>query len=355
MCLLYDSLPARILFRLRILYFDAIMNRVGKKINMTILKQISIHELTDFKIGNAEYTEGATGCTVILPTDKGATCGVDIRGGGPANREGGLLNPLAANDSVNAVLLSGGSAFGLEASIGVTKYLEEKGIGFPTDYGVVPIVCQSCLFDLEMHTNAIRPDVSLGYQVCLNAENNNYADGNVGAGCGATCGKAYGSEHMMKTGVGSCAYQLGDVKVGVIVACNSMGDVFDYTNGTQIAGAIDYNTKQFLNCEEALYMMQMQSQLHTNTTIGIVLTNASFNKTQLTKIASMAHDGMARSINPIHTEFDGDTIYAMASGKVKADLNVIGTLAARCFSEAITASVKNSESMYGVLSYKDIH
>lgn len=115
---------------------------------MTILKQISIHELTDFKIGNAEYTEGATGCTVILPRDKGATCGVDIRGGGPANREGGLLNPLAANDSVNAVLLSGGSAFGLEASIGVTKYLEEKGIGFPTDSGVVPIVCQSCLFHL---------------------------------------------------------------------------------------------------------------------------------------------------------------------------------------------------------------
>lgn len=322
---------------------------------MTILKQISIHELTDFKIGNAEYTEGATGCTVILPRDKGATCGVDIRGGGPANREGGLLNPLAANDSVNAVLLSGGSAFGLEASIGVTKYLEEKGIGFPTDSGVVPIVCQSCLFDLEIHTSQIRPDTALGYQVCLNAENNNYTDGNVGTGCGATCGKAYGSEHMMKTGVGSCAYQLGDVKVGVIVACNSMGDVFDYTNGTQIAGAIDYNTKQFLNCEEALYMMQMHSQLHTNTTIGIVLTNASFNKTQLTKIASMAHDGMARSINPIHTEFDGDTIYAMSSGKVKADLNVIGTLAARCFSEAITASVKNSESMYGVLSYKDIH
>ena len=206
-----------------------------------------------------------------------------------------------------------------------------------------------------MHTSQIRPDTALGYQICLNAENNNYTDGNVGAGCGATCGKAYGSEHMMKTGVGSCAYQLGDIKVGVIVACNSMGDVFDYTNGTQIAGAIDYNTKQFLNCEEALYMMQMHSQLHTNTTIGIVLTNASFNKTQLTKIASMAHDGMARSINPIHTEFDGDTIYAMSSGKVKADLNVIGTLAARCFSEAITASVKNSESMYGVLSYKDIH
>lgn len=321
---------------------------------MKNLKQIQISDITAFQIGNAEYEEGATGCTVILPKKGGATCGIDIRGGGPASRESGLLNPLSANDSVNAVVLSGGSAFGLEASIGVMEYLEEKNIGFPTANGVVPIVCESCLFDLEMHTNKIRPDKALGKQATINAYSNNYKDGNYGAGCGATCGKAYGSEHMMKSGIGSAAFQVGDLKVGAVVATNCMGDVFDYTNGKQLAGALDYDTNTFLNCEEAFYSMQANVSTHTNTTIGIILTNATFNKTQLTKIASMAHDGMARSINPIHTEFDGDTIYAMSSAEIKADLNVVGTLAQRAFSEAITNSIKHAEGMYGIKSYKDI-
>ncbi len=322
---------------------------------MTICKKISMQDIEAFTIGNAEYVEGATGCTVILPKKKGATCGIDIRGGGPASRESGLLNPLAANDSVNAVILSGGSAFGLEASIGVMEELEKRGIGFPTANGVVPIVCQSCLFDLEMHTNSIRPDKALGKLALENAYLNNYKDGNFGAGCGATCGKAYGSEHMMKSGIGSAAFQVGDLQVGAIVATNCMGDVFDYTNGQQIAGALDYDTNAFLNCEEAFYTMQANLTQHTNTTIGIILTNAAFNKTQLTKIASMAHDGMARSINPIHTEFDGDTIYAMASSEVQADINVVGTLAAKAFSEAITNSIKHAETMYGIKAYKDLH
>ena len=321
---------------------------------MTILKNISIKELNAFIVGNAEYAEGATGCTVILPKKGGATCGIDIRGGGPASGESGLLNPLAANDSVNAVILSGGSAFGLEASIGVMEILEEKGIGFPTENGVVPIVCQSCLFDLELHTNTIRPDKALGKLATENAYRNNYKDGNYGAGCGATCGKAYGSAHMMKSGIGSAAFQAGDLQVGAIVATNCMGDVFDYKTGKQLAGALDYTTNTFLNCEEAFYSMQASLTQHTNTTIGIILTNASFNKTQLTKIASMAHDGMARSINPIHTEFDGDTIYAMASSEIQADINVVGTLAAKAFSEAITNSIKHAETMYGIKSYTDI-
>lgn len=321
---------------------------------MKELKKIDIHALDAFLIGNSQYEEGATGVTVILPKNGGAVCGIDIRGGGPASRESGLLNPLAANDSVNAVVLSGGSAFGLSASNGVMKYLEERNIGFPTENGVVPIVCSSCLFDLEMHTNRIRPDEALGYQACINAYANNYKDGNYGAGCGATCGKAYGSEHMMKTGIGSACYQIGDLKVGAIAAVNAMGDVFDWENGKQIAGALDYETNTFLNCEEAFYSMHVKQTHHTNTTLGIILTNASFNKTQLTKIAQMAHDGMARSINPIHTEFDGDTIYAMSSQEVHADINTVGMLSARVFSDAIIASVKHAESSFGARAYCDM-
>lgn len=319
----------------------------------SVLKTMKIQDFEDFKIGNAEYRESPTGCTVVLPSDKGAVCGVDVRGGGPASREIALLDPLAAVQEVNAIVLSGGSAFGLEASMGVVQFLEERNIGFKVAEGVVPIVVESCLYDLEMHDARKRPDKQLGYKAASFALENNYQDGNYGAGCGATCGKAYGKEHMMKTGMGSTCFQLGNLVVGAIVAVNALGDVFDYTNGQQLAGALDYQTNQFMNCEEGLYQMYVQS-LHTNTTIGVILTNAKLNKTQLTKVAGMAHDGMARSINPIHTEYDGDSIYAMSSCKVDCDLNVVGTLAAKAFSEAIISSVKNAESSFGVRSYKDL-
>lgn len=320
----------------------------------TILEEMKIQDFQDFKIGNAEYKESPTGCTVILPSENGAVCAVDVRGGGPASREVALLDPLAANDSVNAVVLSGGSAFGLEASIGVMQFLEERNIGFPVAEGVVPIVVESCLYDLEMHDSKKRPDKQLGYKATQFALENNYQDGNYGAGCGATCGKAYGKEHMMKTGIGSSCFKLGDLIVGAIVAVNSMGDVFDYKTNQQLAGAINYETNEFLNCEEALYNMHINT-LHTNTTIGIILTNAKLNKTQLTKVAGMAHDGMARSINPIHTEYDGDSIYALSSSKVEADINVVGTLAAKAFSEAITSSVIHADSSFNVKSHKELN
>ncbi len=320
---------------------------------MNTLKTISIKEIEGYAIGNAEYADHYTGCTVILPTN-GAVCGVDIRGGGPASRECGLLNPLAANDSVNAVLLSGGSAFGLDAATGIMKYLEEKKIGFSTDAGVVPIVCASCLYDLQLD-NTVRPDAALGYKACENAAMNNYQDGCYGAGTGATCGKVLGPAHMMKTGIGSAAFQCGELKVGAIVALNCCGDVYDFSTAEKIAGCYDYEHHTFLDGEQAMYAMQANINLfHTNTTIGAIITNAKFNKTELTKIASMAHDGMARSINPIHTQFDGDSIYAMANGTVQADINAVGTLAARAFSTAINAAVENSTSLGSVLSHKDI-
>lgn len=318
------------------------------------METIKIQEFKDFLIGNAEYKESPTGCTVILPKDSGAICAVDVRGGGPASREVALLDPLAANDSVNAIILSGSSAFGLEASIGVMQLLEERNIGFKTDDGVVPIVVQSCLYDLEFHDSKKRVDRQLGYKAASFALENNYQDGDVGAGCGATCGKAYGKEHMMKSGIGSACFKLGDLVVGAIVAVNSMGDVFDYKNHKQLAGAFNYETNEFMNSEEGLYQMQLASY-HQNTTIGAILTNAKLSKTHLTKVAGMAHDGMARSINPIHTEYDGDSIYAISSNKVEADLNVVGTLAAKAFSEAISSSIVHSKGMFGIKSYQDLN
>jgi L-aminopeptidase/D-esterase-like protein len=318
-----------------------------------VLEEISINDIEGFAIGQAEDEINATGVTVILARD-GACTGLDIRGGGPASRESGLLNPLAANDAVHAVVLSGGSAFGLDSASGVMQYLEEQKIGFPTAYGPVPIVCASCLFDLGVANNSVRPDAAMGYQACLNAPN--FTPGNHGAGTGATVGKAGGPEHMMKSGIGSCAVQLGDLKVGAVVAVNAMGDIFDPSTGTKLAGMLDEDGTMNASCEEALYELTLNSSLneHTNTTIGAILTNASFNKTELTKIAGMGHDGYARAINPVHTMFDGDSLYAMSSGSVKADLNVVGTLAARVTAAAIDNAVLSARSAYGIKSAYDL-
>lgn len=319
----------------------------------TVLKKIQIEDIEGFRIGQAEYKEAATGVTVIL-TDKAACTGIDIRGGGPASRESGLLNPLAANDAVNAVVLSGGSAFGLASAEGVVQYLEERGIGFETGCGVVPIVCASCLFDLELIRADIRPDKELGYQACLNAPN--FRQGNYGCGTGATVGKPAGPQYMMKSGIGAAAYQCGELKVGAIVGVNAMGDIYNPYTGKKIAGMLDENGTMNASSEETLYAMQLNPFTGTtNTTIGAVLTNGDFNKTELTKIAGMAHDGYARAINPVHTMYDGDSIYAMSTRTTKADINVVGSLAAKAMAEAIVNAVMNAESAYGLKSAKDFH
>jgi len=315
---------------------------------MTVLKSIQIHEIEGFHIGNAENLQAGTGCTVILPDEK-ALCGVDVRGGAPASRELGLLNPLAANDGVHAVLLSGGSAYGLDAASGIMKYLEQKGVGFPVGKNiVVPIVVASCILDLGCGQADVRPDADLGIQACMNADNNVYQDGCYGAGTGATCGKFCGPQYMMKSGIGSAAYQIGELKVGAVICVNSAGDVYDPNTNQIMAGAYNSATKQWLNCEEALYASMTNVQMGSNTTIGAVLTNASFNKTELTKIAGMAHDGMARSIRPVHTMYDGDSLYALGTRKVQADLNLVGTLAAKAVAQAIVNAVTSAQSAYGI-------
>lgn len=319
-----------------------------------MLREISITEIESIKIGHAQDMEQATGCTVIL-CEKGAPTGVDVRGGGPASRESALLNPLAANDGVHGILLSGGSAFGLDAAGGVMRYLAERKIGFPVGDIVVPIVCESCIFDLQLVANA-HPDQEMAYKACKDAEKNMPAQGNVGAGTGATVGKLLGPAGMMKSGLGIYAAAVGDLKMGAVVAVNALGDIYDYQTNRKLAGLCDPKTGDFLDSEETMYAMQEQLSLtpHANTTIGAVVTNAAFTKTQLAKIAGMAHNGYARSIRPVHTTADGDTIYAMSAGEVRADINVAGTLAARVISEAVKRAVLEAGPVYGLRCAGDL-
>lgn len=312
-------------------------------------QKIDIQQIEGYRIGNAEYEEYATGCTVILCDEK-TVCGLDVRGGAPASRESALLNPLAANDSINAIVLSGGSAFGLDAAGGVMKYLEEKGIGFPTAYGNVPIVVSSCLFDLGLVSAKVRPDAALGIRACENAENNEpLQSGSYGAGCGASVGKILGPSYCMKSGLGVYAVQLGEFKIGAIAAVNAAGDIYDERTGEVLAGVYDSEKKEYLDAVSCLYTMSSDPDLfNANTTISAIITNGDFTKTELTKIAGMAHNGYARAIRPVHTMFDGDSIYVTGSGKVKMDINTAGTLAADVLAEAIRRAAVNHGNAYGL-------
>lgn len=319
------------------------------------MREISIKEIENIKIGNAEHKEAGTGCTVII-CESGAPTGLDVRGGGPASRDTELLKPVSAAQSIHAVLLSGGSAFGLDAAGGVMQYLEERDVGFDVGITKVPLVCQSCLFDLGVGNFKVRPDKKMGYEACLNAEKGNYKDGNVGAGTGATVGKLHGADDCMKSGIGSYAVQIGELKVGAIVAVNALGDIYDWKSGKKVAGLLAKDKKTLLNTEDEFYKNYqiVENKFVENTTIGVVITNAKFNKTQLCKIASMTQNGYARSIRPVHTTADGDSIYAMSVGEVLADQDMVGTLSAQVMSEAILRAVMSAESAYGFISTKDL-
>lgn len=312
-----------------------------------MFKKIDIRDIPGFQIGSAEYEDAATGCTVIICRD-GAVTGLDVRGGAPASRESALLNPLAANESVNAVLLSGGSAFGLSAADGVMTYLEERNIGFPTEYGKVPIVCASCLFDLGVGRNDVRPDAALGRLACQNSETNQFREGSYGAGTGASVGKIRGPLSSMKSGLGIYAVQCGDLMVGAIAAVNAVGDIYDYRTGRKLAGCYDPKTREFIDSEEAYFGLMQPDLFNRNTTICAVITNAEMTKAHASKAASMAHDGMARTIRPVHTTFDGDSIYVMAHGSVKADVNAVGILASYALSEAIMRAARPQGNTYGL-------
>ncbi len=312
------------------------------------MKEIGIMEVGGFTIGHAQNEQAATGCTVLL-LDRMSPAGLDVRGGGPASRESQILNPVAAADSINAVLLSGGSAFGLDAAGGVQKYLEERGIGLDVGVAKVPLVSQSCLFDLGVVRGDIRPDAAMAYQACENASREAPAEGNVGAGIGCTVGKYRGMARAMKSGIGMYAVQAGAIKVGAIAAVNALGDVYD-TDGRQIAGLMN-EVGDGLSCtlDELFSDVTMAtSQLAPNTTLGIIVTNAKLDKTQLTKVAGMTHNGYARAIRPVHTTFDGDSIYALSTGSLPGDVNVIGAMAAYAMERAIVRAVRLSPSAYGI-------
>lgn len=333
-----------------------------------VMKEIPLSEIKQIQIGHAQDLSAATGCTVIL-CPEGASAGVDVRGGGPASRETQLLNPVAAAEKIHAVLLSGGSAFGLDAAGGVMQYLEERHIGFETGAAKVPLVCASCIYDLIIGASDIRPDKAMGYQACENAQTNLLTDGCIGVGTGATVGKFLGPASMMKSGLGSYAIQIGELKIGAIVAVNALGDIFDTQTGMQIAGPIRtaspaMHTEQapssdstVMLCTEELICQQysgLKNLFTGNTTIGAIITNGKFTKTEMNKIAAMAQNGLARSINPVHTTADGDSVYALSVGDISADLNVTGTLAAQVMSSAITRAIYSAKSMCGVPSYQEL-
>ena len=313
------------------------------------MKEISVTDFENIRIGQTENAEAATGCTVFI-CDTGMRAGLDVRGGGPASRESQLLNPLMAAQAVHAIVLSGGSAYGLGAANGVMKYLEEKGLGYDTGFALVPLVAQADIYDLSVASADVRPDAEMGYEAARIAfEAPNYRDGNYGVGCGATVGKIAGMETCMKTGIGSYAVQIGALKVGAVVVVNALGDVFDWKTGEQIAGLLTEDKTALRSTNEYMRasIAAVDNKFTGNTTLAVVMTNASFDKAQLCKIAGMAHDGYARSINPVHTSADGDSIYVVSIGDVSADQDLTGALAAEVVSEAIKRAVLNAESAYG--------
>jgi L-aminopeptidase/D-esterase-like protein len=323
-----------------------------------------ITDVAGIKVGHFTDPRKPTGCTVILVED-GAVAGVDVRGAAPGTRETDLLDPINTVQQVHAIVLSGGSAFGLDTASGVMRYLEERGIGFKLGAAVVPIVPAAILFDLALGDPKVRPDAEAGYKACKAASGEAPAEGNVGAGAGATVGKLFGMTRAMKSGIGTAAIRLNDgrsdrnrLTVGAIVAVNAVGDVLDPGTGKLIAGARAPDGKSLLGTMNAIIRGdQLPPSLGgTSTTIGAVATDLKLDKAQATKVAQMAHDGLARAINPIHTAFDGDMIFALATGRSSRAPNVtlIGALAAEALARAVVRAVRAAKGIEGFPSAADI-
>lgn len=300
----------------------------------------AITDVRGIKVGHAQDGNALTGCTVIL-CRKGAVAGVDVRGGAPGTRETDLLNPINLVDKVHAVVLAGGSAFGLDAASGVMKYLEENKIGFNTGTAKVPIVPAAILYDLNLGRADVRPDPIMGYDAAASASSNPPAEGNVGAGTGASVGKILGMKRAMKAGIGTASLHFRGTVIGALVAVNAFGDVIDPGSRKMIAGVRSGTTLQ--------KMKTMKTRpIRSNTVIGVVATNAKLTKAQATKVAQMAQDGIARAVRPAHTMFDGDTIFTLATGEKKADVSTVGAYAAEVMVEAIVHAVRMAKSAGGL-------
>lgn len=324
--------------------------------NRSFMKEIKISEIEGFRIGNAQDKEGGTGCTAVI-CEKGAVGGADVRGGGPATRETDLLKSEKMCNEVYGVMLSGGSAFGLDASTGAMKYLEERNVGFDVGVGCVPIVPAASLFDLIAGNPGSRPDAAMGYAACIASEKNNPEKGNFGAGTGATVGKYLGVERLMKGGLGIYAVQIGDLKIGAVVAVNCLGDVYDADTGRQLAGILTEDRSRLDDTRSIMWssVEQKKNVFTGNTTIGCIITNAALTKAQCNKMASMAHHGYAVAIKPVHTSADGDTIFYLAKGAVEVNPDALGDLGAYVMAKAINEGVKSASSAYGFKAMCDLN
>lgn len=302
----------------------------------------SITDVAGIEVGHFTDLRRPTGCTVILARD-GAVAGVDVRGAAPGTRETELLHPSNLVDRVHAIMLAGGSAWGLDAASGAMQWLEENNIGLAVGFGLVPIVPAAVLFDLPVGDAKIRPDASAGYQACVAASRNSPMEGNVGAGTGALVGKVFGLNRAMRGGIGSAAVTVDGITVGAIIACNAMGDVIDPATGQVLAGARTHDGAALINSRDAILNGEVPKPVlaGTNTSIGVIATDAILTKAQAHRLALVAHDGLARSINPVHTLSDGDTLFALGTGKAgkSAGMLLLSTLAAEVTARAVVRAV----------------
>lgn len=309
------------------------------------------HTITDvsgIEVGHFTDPRRPTGCTVVLARE-GAVAGVDVRGAAPGTRETDLLAPTNLVEKVHGILLAGGSAWGLDAAGGVVRWLEKQDVGLDVRAARLPLVPGAVLFDLLVGDARIRPDAQAGYEACRAASRRAPAEGNVGAGSGAAVGKIFGIERAMKGGVGTASITIDGVTVGALIACNALGDVVDPDTGRPIAGARTKNGKSLLDARRAILKGEAPQPLleGTNTTIGVIATDAAITKAQACRLATMAHDGLARAINPVHTMSDGDTLFALGTGRAKKSpgMMVLGTLAAEVTARAVVRAVRAAESV----------
>ncbi|MDR3124131.1 MAG: P1 family peptidase [Treponema sp.] len=316
------------------------------------METIAIRDIAGFRIGQAQDLEAATGCTVII-CEKGAACGAEVRGGSPGTRDTDALSPLNNRKQVHAVMLSGGSSFGLDAAGGAMRFLEERGIGRDVEVGRVPNVCAAILFDLKCGSSRVRPDAAMGYAACENAfRGGAFQNGNFGAGTGATVGKSRGIRHAMKGGIGAAAFRYGDLEAGAVVAVNCVGDIVK--DGAIIAGALGDDRRSFADSERIILESYRSDKdffsaaiIGDNTVLGCIVTNAAFDKAGAARLAGQGQNAIARAIRPAHTIFDGDTVFALCAGAVKTTIDAAGILCAMAVETAIIDAVQNARTLGG--------
>ncbi|GEL78840.1 P1 family peptidase [Tenuibacillus multivorans] len=313
----------------------------------------NITDVPGVKVGHQQNTQALTGCSVIL-TEDGAVASVDVRGAAPGTRETDLLEPVNMVDQVHAISLAGGSAYGLDASSGVMQFLEDQGVGLDVGVAKVPIVPSAILFDLAFGDASVRPDKQMGYEAAQKASSGIFKQGNIGAGCGATVGKIMGFENSMKSGLGSASVTLDNgLVVGAMVAVNALGDVRDPKTGEIIAGPVNPETKDIVDSEQfILDNVESFGRVGQNTTIGAVGVNAKLSKAEAKKVAQMTQNAIGRTIHPAHTMFDGDTIFALATGDKQYSIDLIGSIATQVMEKAIIRAVKEADPIQNLPAYE---